>query len=92
MANHRTRWVAVIGAACLLVVTGLATPARGDELWVAPTAQQDVGGLGIGSNGIWPVTPIGAVRLTCGPSPTTCRPSGAPRSSSFRTVREGPPP
>ncbi len=66
MTNDRTRWVAVIGAACLLVVTGLTAPARGDELWVAPTAQQDVGGLGIGStgsNGIWPVTPIGAVRL-----------------------------
>jgi hypothetical protein len=30
---------------------------------VAPTYQQDIGGLGIGSSGLWPVTPFGVVRL-----------------------------
>ena len=63
MTNQRTRRIAVIGAACVLVVTGLTVPAQGDELWVAPTYQQDVGGLGIGSNVIWPVTPFGVVRF-----------------------------
>ena len=40
-----------------------AAPARADEIWVAPTAQQDLGGLGIASNTIWPVTAVGAIRL-----------------------------
>src|SRR4029078_2413347 len=37
-----------------------------DELWVAASSQQDLGGLEIASNAIWPVTPIGAVRLVWG--------------------------
>ena len=41
----------------------MAVPARADEIWVAPTYQQDAGGLGVGSNLTWPVTPIGVVRL-----------------------------
>jgi hypothetical protein len=40
-----------------------AAPARADEIWVAPTAQQDLGGLGIGSNVVWPASALGAVRL-----------------------------
>jgi hypothetical protein len=40
-----------------------ATPAAADEIWVAPTSQQDLSGLTIGSNTMWPVTPVGAVRL-----------------------------
>jgi hypothetical protein len=48
---------------CALLTTALTGSARGDEIWVAPTNQQDVGGLGLGSNGIWPVTPMGAVRF-----------------------------
>ena len=50
-----------------LVVCGvfsrIAVPASAAEIWVAPTYQQDVGGLGVASNVVWPVTPIGAVRL-----------------------------
>src|SRR5262245_36248082 len=57
-----TRQVCVrlcMAAAC--VVTAL--PAAANEMWVAPTSQQDIGGLGVASNVIWPVTPIGVVRL-----------------------------
>src|SRR5262245_37204825 len=46
-----------------LINGALAVPARAEELWVAPTYQQDFGGLGIGSNVFWPVTPVGAARL-----------------------------
>src|SRR5438309_4305325 len=41
----------------------LGTAASGNDLWVAPTHQQDVGGLGVAAGGVWPVTPEGAVRL-----------------------------
>ena len=47
-------------AACLLAV---AVPARAEELWIAPTYQQDIGGLGVASNVFWPVTAAGIVRL-----------------------------
>jgi hypothetical protein len=40
-----------------------AATAIADEFWVAPTSQQDVGGLQVASNGFWPVTPVGAVRF-----------------------------
>ena len=56
--SFRPLWVA-----CGLVGTVLVGPARGNEIWVAPTYQQDVGGLGIGSNVVWPVTAAGVVRL-----------------------------
>jgi Chaperone of endosialidase len=54
------------GVLCLLVVLLVpftAARAAADEIWVAPTSQQDVGGLQIASNALWPVTPIGAVRF-----------------------------
>ena len=44
-------------------LAGVATRAHADEIWVAPTSQADIGGLGIASNVFWPVTPIGVVRL-----------------------------
>ncbi len=44
----------------------LLSPAYADEVWVAPTYQEDAGGLGIGSNGFWPVTAIGASRFALG--------------------------
>ncbi|HEY6547275.1 MAG TPA: hypothetical protein VI589_05190, partial [Vicinamibacteria bacterium] len=48
----------------LALLGGLfAGSARADEVWVAPTYQADVGGVGIGSNAIWPVTAVGAVRF-----------------------------
>src|SRR5581483_3826142 len=40
-----------------------AQRAHASEIWVAPTYQQDVGGLGVASNVVWPVTPAGIVRL-----------------------------
>src|SRR5262245_55292086 len=46
-----------------IAVAAVATPVRAEEIWVAPTSQQDVGGLGVASNATWPVTPFGAVRL-----------------------------
>jgi Chaperone of endosialidase len=48
---------------CALTIVAFAGRARADEIWVAPTAQQDLGGLGIASNTVWPATAFGAVRL-----------------------------
>jgi hypothetical protein len=48
------------------LVIGIAVPAQANELWIAPTYQQDAGGLGIGSNTVWPVTAIGTARLAWG--------------------------
>ena len=53
-----------IAATCLALAS--VRPAVAQELWVAPTAQQDTGGLGVGSNVVWPVTPAGVVRLAFG--------------------------
>jgi trimeric autotransporter adhesin len=48
----------------LVLMTALAAvPAVADEIWVAPTSQTDVGGIGVASNVVWPVTPRSAVRL-----------------------------
>jgi hypothetical protein len=48
----------------LALLGGLAAgSARADEVWVAPTYQADFGGVGIGSNAIWPVSVVGAVRF-----------------------------
>jgi len=52
-----------VGVAFALMVGVFAALARADEIWVAPTAQQDLGGLGIASNVVWPASAIGAVRL-----------------------------
>ena len=52
--------VAVVFA---LAIAAFTAPARADEIWVAPTAQQDLGGLGIASNAVWPASAIGVVRL-----------------------------
>ena len=59
MLAHRAR--TLVTAASLAIT--LAAPVFADEIWVAPTYQQDVGGLGIGSNVVWPATAIGVVRL-----------------------------
>jgi hypothetical protein len=45
------------------VLVGSPRLVHADEIWVAPTYQQDIGGLGVASNVFWPVTPVGAVRL-----------------------------
>ena len=66
MTSHINRWFGALLTAGAIVLTVLAAPVTADEVWVTPTYQQDVGGLGAGSNGIWPVTPIGAVRLAWG--------------------------
>jgi hypothetical protein len=50
-------------AACVLFVSVAATAAHANEIWVAPTSQQDLGGLGTSSNTFWPVTPAGLVRF-----------------------------
>ena len=46
-----------------LAFAGAATPVHADEIWVAPTSQADIGGLGVASNVFWPATSVGAVRL-----------------------------
>jgi hypothetical protein len=48
---------------CALAIVAFAKPSSADEIWVAPTRQQDTGGLGIASNTVWPATAFGAVRL-----------------------------
>ena len=55
----------VIVLSCAMV-TCAAGAARAQEIWVAPTPQQDLGGVGIASSGVWPATPFGAVRLAWG--------------------------
>jgi hypothetical protein len=62
MATYGRRSTSVIWAVCALAA-GLSAPAHADEIWVAPTSQQDLGGLGIGINTTWPATQSGAVRL-----------------------------
>ena len=48
----------------LALLGGLAAGSiRADEVWVAPTHQADLGGVGVGSNVIWPVSVVGAVRF-----------------------------
>ena len=63
MTRVSRRGCVSVGAACVLTLAMFAAPARADEIWVAPTAQQDLGGLGIASNVIWPASAFGAVRL-----------------------------
>src|SRR5262245_14149366 len=50
----------------LLVSALLSRSILADEVWVAPTYQADLGGFGISSNSLWPVTAIGVVRLAWG--------------------------
>jgi hypothetical protein len=50
----------VVIATAVLV---FAPVVRADEIWVAPTYQDDFGGVGVASNAVWPVTKIGVVRL-----------------------------
>jgi hypothetical protein len=47
----------------LALFAGVAARADADEIWVAPTYQQDIGGLGVASNLLWPVTPFGVTRM-----------------------------
>ena len=49
--------------ACGLVAVVMIGPAGASEMWVSPTYQQDLGGVGVGSNTVWPATAAGAVRF-----------------------------
>ena len=60
--NLRTWCRCFFGWVCLSFLC-VASAARADEIWVAPTYQTDLGGVGIGSNGLWPVSVVGASRL-----------------------------
>jgi hypothetical protein len=62
MTTSLTPRFGLIWMACALLA-GAAARARADEIWVAPTYQQDFGGLGVASNVLWPVTPFGVTRL-----------------------------
>jgi hypothetical protein len=62
MGTHLRSRLGVMWIAGMLVAVG-TTSAGADEIWVAPTSQSDLGGLGVASNAVWPVTPVGAVRL-----------------------------
>jgi hypothetical protein len=63
MINPLLRFGPLVIASTLLAA---GRPALADEIWVAPTLQADLGGLGVASNTIWPVTPVGATRLAWG--------------------------
>ena len=52
--------------AAFSVLIAFTCPAAADEMWIAPTLQQDLGGLGIASNVVWPVTVVGASRFAWG--------------------------
>ena len=52
--------------AAFCVLIAFANLAAADEMWIAPTLQQDTGGFGIGSNVFWPVTVVGATRFAWG--------------------------
>jgi hypothetical protein len=58
---HMQRFVSTTFVLALLATT--SRPATANDLWVAPTSQQDLGGMSVASNTVWPVTPVGAVRL-----------------------------
>jgi hypothetical protein len=62
MTNDRGRWLKTFSVA-LAAVAVVAAPARADEVWVTPSYQQDLGGVGIGASVVWPVTALGVVRL-----------------------------
>src|SRR5260221_7470863 len=62
MSGHRCSQI-VRALVVAIVVLVFVPPVRADEIWVAASSQQDLGGLEIASNTFWPVTPIGAVRL-----------------------------
>ena len=53
MANDRRCSFGSFVAALALLASAFVTTARADEVWVAPTYQQDIGGLGVASNVIW---------------------------------------
>ena len=62
MSGDDRQRLGITGLVFVVLMTAIA-PAGADEVWVAPTAQQDFGGLGIGSNVVWPATAFGAVRF-----------------------------
>ena len=62
----RSLRIRAFAPACGLVLAVMAAApgrAAADEVWVSPTYQQDLGGLGVGSNTIWPASAAGAVRF-----------------------------
>ena len=60
-------WPCVRRAAALLCVVAFhAAPLAAEQLWIAPTYQTDFGGVGVASNGFWPVTVVGAARFAWG--------------------------
>ncbi len=63
MCATPTRKVVVRLVMGMVLVSVLTAPARADELWVPPTYQADVGGLGVGNNTFWPVSPFAFLRL-----------------------------
>src|SRR3954466_10989107 len=63
MLNGTRGWFGSIGAVCGLMLAVFSAPVHADEVWVAPTYQQDFGGVGVASNTFWPVSAAGVVRL-----------------------------
>jgi endosialidase-like protein len=64
MSAHRSSaHPGILSLLVILLSSFHAAKASADEFWVAPTSQQDLGGLEVASNAFWPVTPIGAVRF-----------------------------
>jgi hypothetical protein len=57
-----SRRVVGLASVCLSFMF-IARVAHADEIWVAPTYQTDLGGVGIASSGIWPASAFGAARL-----------------------------
>jgi hypothetical protein len=64
--SKRTMRVGVRSLVAFSVLIAFTGSAAADEMWIAPTLQQDLGGLGIASNVVWPVTVVGASRFAWG--------------------------
>ena len=60
---HRFEYASLRLATLVIVSVAWPASAHAQEIWVPPTHQQDIGGLGVSSNTFWPVTAVGAVRL-----------------------------
>ena len=43
-----------------LLLATIAPHAEAHEVWITPTYQGDVGGVGVSNSGVWPLTKIGA--------------------------------
>lgn len=64
MRGIRVLCVRTLALICLAMAWAVSAAAQ--EIWVPPTSQADTGGLGVGTNAVWPVSPAGVTRMSFG--------------------------